>query len=371
MESLRIVQIGPTRYKGGVAMAIQDLVYGLAEHGHKVTLIGNGGVDSGELNRHGIAYVEAPLFSRPWCLFKTSRIISQVLRHTRADVLHSHSRSASLASVLAGRRPDWFTFHNSFLTDKVGLLDFGPIRKYCSPLGGGIFCLNPEARDYLATQLAVNRERVVINPNGVDLGRFRPPTQEECESARQRFGVAKDDLMALFVGRFHAQKQPQAIITLADRARQRHINQVKFVMVGEGPMQEDLEQKIVSKGLSDTVQLKSWMDPVEAYWAADVLFMPSLYEGLGLVAGEAIACGCPVLRTRTGGAEYTVEHGVSGFVCDSDEESFVVAALNLLESPQLLSNLKEQTRPWAESHLRKDKYIERAAKAYLSRLCIE
>lgn len=363
-RKLDILQVGPTRYKGGVAIAIQQLVCGLARKGHSVTLIGNGGVDPRALADLGADYIEAPLYNRPTELFKTARIMASVIRAKKPDIVHSHSRSASLTSILAGRMPDWFTFHNSFLTDKVGPLDFGPIRKYLSPLGREIFVLNEEAKSYLSRELSVDQNKITLNPNGVDLERYRPPSAAERETARKRFNILEGETVGLFVGRFHEQKRPEIIVQLAERARDAGLHDVKFLMVGEGPLESDTRQLVAAAELDDVVKLVGWMDPIEAYWAADLFLMPSLYEGLGLVAAEAVACGCPVLRTNSGGAEYTVEHGVSGYICDIDESSFISLAIELMSKPEALAAMRSQTRTWAERNLHSDGYIDRAINAY-------
>jgi len=93
------------------------------------------------------------------------------------------------------------------------------------------------------------------------------------------------------------------------------------------------------------------MDPLEAYFAADLLVMPSLHEGFGLVAVEAMATGCPVLRSRTGGSDRMIVEGRTGFCCGTDVESFILAGQQVLAEPRKLAAMRTDVREWVASRL--------------------
>jgi glycosyltransferase involved in cell wall biosynthesis len=342
--SLRIMQLGPTLYLGGVAVAIKQLSLDLVRMGNEVMLIGNGGEGMDKLADAGVNCQEVEWSGKIPTLLRCTRKIRQHFQDFQPDIVHVHGRGASLACILAGRQPDYLTLHNSILTDKVGLLDIGFVRKYFSPLGHRIFALNQEAVDYLTSQLNFQAEHIEIITNGVDCDRFRPPTRAERTQARLQFGVESQETMALFVGRFHEQKQPETVVELAKATRDAGIKGVRFVLVGSGPLEEVVRERIHSLGLQDICHIYDWMDPLFPYWAADLLLMPSLYEGFGLVAAEALACGCPVLRTMSGGYDLMIREGITGFACETTQEAFIAKGLEVLQQADALETMRSATR---------------------------
>lgn len=362
--SLRVMQLGPTLYQGGVAVAIQQLSLALSQLGHQVMLVGNGGEGIDGLKEQGITYQEVNWSQKPFTLLQTVRQIRQAIKTFQPDIVHVHGRGAALACTLAGRKPDWFTLHNSHLTHQVGILDKGWIRKYFSPLGHRIFVLDQGAIPYVAEQLNFDPHHIAVISNGVDCERFRPPTDAERSHARSKFGIDERDVMAVFVGRFHEQKQPEAVIELAAAVRDAGFTNVRFALIGAGELETALREQIRDRHLESTCQIHAWMDPLSAYWSADLLLMPSRYEGFGLVAAEALACGCPVLRTRTGGYDRMIQEGKTGFGSDTSPEAFVQRGMEVLRHPEALAAMRSPARAWVEKHLSLRQQAEQTITAY-------
>ncbi|MFW5875155.1 MAG: glycosyltransferase family 4 protein [Myxococcota bacterium] len=355
--SLRILQMGSTRYRGGVSVAIASLCRALAREGHAVRLVSDGGEEAERLTEEGVELDTLALESSPWHAVRGVPVVRRVIRRFRPDVVHVHGRAPSLACTLAGRMPDWFTLHNTHLTERVGWYDHGPVRRYLSPLGHRLFVLDERAAEYCSRELAVANSRVCCVPNGVDCDRFTPPTVEERRAARARFGVPSDATLVVFVGRFHPQKQPEAVVDLAVAAREAGLDHVRFALVGEGTLAPLLRRRMEDAELGTTCRLHGWMDPCQAYHAADLVVMPSRYEGYGLVAAEAMAAGCPVLRSRTGGFRAMVVEGVTGFGCAVDPGDFVRVGLRVLRDPARLAIM----RPAATAHARSVLSVRRQA----------
>ena len=218
--------------------------------------------------------------------------------------------------------------------------------------------------EYLKDTLGVARGSIEIVPNGVDCEHFIVPSKEQRQAARKFFGVESGQTLVVFIGRLHESKRPEIVVELANRLRD--LKAVAFAIVGEGAMQDQIKRQIERLGLTDICHAYPWMDPRQAYWAADLLLLPSLYEGFGLVAAEALACGCPVVRTKTGGYSTTNRDGVTGWATEIDSEAFMAICLDVVREPSILSLMRSSARSWAESHLALDKQVERTMQAYVS-----
>jgi glycosyltransferase involved in cell wall biosynthesis len=142
----------------------------------------------------------------------------------------------------------------------------------------------------------------------------------------------------LFVGRLSVQKNPLALVKVAEQIRDLPW---KMHIVGEGPFSSELRDAIETANLKDRIFLHGWKSAQgvrEQMLDSDILLMPSLSEGLPMAAIEALHCGLAIVGSRIPGLRDVVIPGRNGELCDpSDLESTMASALrNLLANPDLL-----------------------------------
>jgi glycosyltransferase involved in cell wall biosynthesis len=179
----------------------------------------------------------------------------------------------------------------------------------------------------------VPRERVRLVAYGVDRATFH---------ARQTSPTSAK--FVLFVGRLVRQKGAdlllRAFCTLGPKARR-----WRLVLVGEGPERLPLEALASALGLSARVDFVGWQNGArlaDLYRSAVVAAMPSRYEPFGMVALEAMACGCPVVASRVGGLKEVVADGESGYLVAPGDEADLSRRLEQVGSDdRLRSHLRE------------------------------
>ena len=367
LRSLRILQMGSTAYRGGVSTAITTLCKALHKEGHEVMLVSDGG-DLDELRAHGIQCMVTDFFPKFGSIIRGSLAVNQSIRQFRPDVIHVHGRAPALLSYLSGRIPDWFTLHNTHFTDKVGLIDIGVLRRLLSPMGRHFFVLDEKAMTYMYQSMGVNPSKVEVIINGVDCNRYCEPSPEARKQSRARFDIEDNQTFVLFVGRLHPSKQPEAVIAAAKALHDAGRNDVRFAIIGEGELEEKVHHDIEVAGIQNICKLYSWMDPLEAYFAADLLVMPSLYEGFGLVALEALATGLPVLRSRTGGSEKMIIEGQTGFCCETDIKGFIEQLMRILSNPEQLLPMRSHARELVQKQLSSEAQAKMLIQHYRAKL---
>ena len=176
------------------------------------------------------------------------------------------------------------------------------------------------SRDLLVREWHVPVSRVHVIHPGVDTDRFRPDVDGRSLRAQV---AAEGDVMFLSVGRLQRRKGHDMTLRALARLRQT-MPRVRYVIVGAGPHQAQLEADAATLGVTDIVHFAgpaSEVDLPRWYTAADVFVMPNRsdgvdFEGFGIVFLEAAAAGLPVIGGLSGGVPEAVEDAVTGRLVD-------------------------------------------------------
>lgn len=159
----------------------------------------------------------------------------------------------------------------------------------------------------LQRDFKVPPELIRIVPGGVDIGRFQVSGTRS--DARRALGLPLDRPTILTACRLIRLKGIALLIDAVALMRER-IPDVLLVVVGTGPLAEELRQGVRERKLENTVRFTGFIDDdklLQAYHAADLFVLPSIaMEGFGLVVIEAMACGTPAMVTPVSGMPETV-----------------------------------------------------------------
>lgn len=160
----------------------------------------------------------------------------------------------------------------------------------------------PDAYITLSDEMAgLLRERGATVPvevlyPGIDTSLFTPGDRIE---ARRALDLPEDAPVLACVGRIDfSQKQQDRLLRAVARP---NLAEVHLFFAGDGPDSATLDEQIQARGLASRVRRQPWVDTASLYRAADVVVIPSRYEGVPLVMLEALACGTPVLGTDRDG----------------------------------------------------------------------
>jgi glycosyltransferase involved in cell wall biosynthesis len=120
----------------------------------------------------------------------------------------------------------------------------------------------------------------------------------------------------------------------------------RLVLVGDGPLGNELRAQAESLGIGDRVIFTGFRPDAEAFVQLfTVSAVPSLEEGIGNVAIESIVGGVPVVASREGGLPEVVVEGKTGLlVRPGDSDRLAIALLRVLEEPFLLDHLRQGCR---------------------------
>ncbi len=288
---------------------------------------------------------------RPWDLLAVAnqalRTISTDLSMTAAvgsaDLVHSHTWYANLAGHLAGLLygvPHVVTMHS-----------LEPLRPWkAEQLGGGYalssWCERVAAEsaaavvavsygmraDVLAVYPAIPPDRVRVIRNGIDTSEYSP---DPATDVLAKHGVDPGRASVVFVGRITRQKGLPVLL----RAAKQLDPAAQLVLCAGQPDTPELAAEVAAlvKGLQAARTGVVWLpemlpkrEVIQLLTHATVFACPSLYEPLGIVNLEAMACGAAVVASRVGGIPEVVSDGETGLLVPPDDPGSLASALNAL-----------------------------------------
>jgi glycosyltransferase involved in cell wall biosynthesis len=176
---------------------------------------------------------------------------------------------------------------------------------------------------------------------GVDTESFHPRFRSPALRTRLTDGHPQDKLL-LFAGRLSPEKEIEQCLPILQT-----VPGLRLALVGDGPHRRKLEQHFEGTPTHFAGYLRG-ADLAAAFASADVFFLPSRSETLGLVLLEAMAAGCPVVAVAEGGIVDIVQDGVTGHLYKPDNLQGAIAAIHCLLSHE---NHRETIRRQARAEV--------------------
>ena len=244
-----------------------------------------------------ITYLERSKFD-PLTLPAMLRIVDR----KKIDILHLHGYGATTFGRLAGalRGIPTIVHEHANLTDTPW---FQKVADRClEPWTDIALAVSRSTADFVTLARLIPPSKVKIVYLGVPLEEFsRVRSPEEIEGARRELGIAADQFAVGTVTRLHDSKGNSYLIDAAARVLQERPS-ARFFLVGEGPLQPDLEAQARSLNLGERFVFAGFRRDVAATLSAfDLSVFPSLWEGTPITAFEALAMGKPIVATDADG----------------------------------------------------------------------
>jgi len=221
---------------------------------------------------------------------------------------------------------------------------------------------------WLQGSVGVPAGRITQIYSGVDTDRFRPRHASDRPPWPPGFACA-DAIVIGTVGRQEQVKNPLGLVQAFGRlvdAVPDLAARLRLVLVGGGPMVEQVGRKVAELGLG----AQTWLpgprnDVAEILRQLDVFVLPSLNEGISNTILEAMACAIPVVASRVGGTPEVVREGQTGLLYSSQDETELTLRLRTyVEDAALRSEHGRQARAVVEQHHSLDSMVRNYLDVY-------
>ncbi len=205
-------------------------------------------------------------------------------------------------------------------------------------------------KQMIVDRLPINESKVHVIPNYVNTENFFPCNIQKTNPQPH----------LITVGRHHFQKNQKSLIHAVSDL------DIQLTLIGKGPMEDELreEAKNARGNIRFFGSLPNERLP-ELLNEADIFILPSLYEGHPKTLCEAMACGLPCIATDVPGNRDVIQHGKTGWLCESTEPESIRSAIEtLLSDDNLRKKLGDNARKFIEDHYSLDIACEKEMDVY-------
>lgn len=327
----------------GVAMTLGRIVDGLLHRGHTIQLVRPRQAHETTATHERLEQVLSRGIAVPtygelrFGLPSKNRLI-KLWSERRPDIVHVVTEGPLGWSAVAAARhlqlPLSSSFHTNFQSYSqhygIGLLR-APIEGYLRRLHNRTQVTMVPTKAMVQDLHARGYQNVKLVSRGVAIALFKP--ERRSQALRASWGALPDDPVVILVGRLAKEKNVGLVVS-AFRAIQTKNPRAKLVLVGDGPMRQQLEEmcpKAHFAGIRKQEELATY------YASADLFLFPSLTETFGNVVPEALASGLAVVSYANAAAQELITPGHNGLlVPNGDEQAFVKTAVALaMDTPRL------------------------------------
>ena len=272
----------------------------------------------GELMSHEVK-TTCNYLTNKWDLRVLPRL-ANYLKQNRIDALVTVGAGdkmfwGRLAARLAGTPVIACALHSTGWPDGVGRMN-----RALTPITDAFIGVADEHGRYLRDQEGFPPEKVNVIPNGVDTNRFQPDITAN-SIVRQELSIPIDAPVCSIVAALRPEKNHDMFLKGAALIRQRFPD-TRFLIVGDGPERDRLEQLKAQLGLSEAVRFLGTRKDIPAILAAsNVCALTSKMEANPVSILEALSTRVPVVATRVGGVPTTVIDNETGFLVPAGDEA--------------------------------------------------
>lgn len=268
-------------------------------------------------------------------VFRYQKELKKIFKKEQYTIVHSHINALSIFPLYVARKTEINVriAHSHSTTNKKEWkknIVKNMLKHFSKVYATDYFSCTEHAGRWLFGNETFDKGEVYVLNNAIDLSKFKYNEQIR-RIKRKELGIDENTFVIGHIGRFVPQKNHQYLIKIFSELHKKNKNSI-LVLVGQGPLQDAIQEKVNKMGLANSVKFLGQREDVnELYQVFDIFLLPSLYEGLGVVLIESQCAGC--------------------FSITSSEVPSVVKVTPFIE----FINLSESPKVWAEAIIKYEK----------------
>jgi len=286
------------------------------------------------------------------------KTINKAIEEFKPDIIHA--QHIWLLSWLAKKTgiPYVITAHG---TDLMGYQHSARFRKYADEAAMGakrIITISNDNDKLVRELFPICADKTVFMRNGYDPDRFFPEPQTK-EQISHMLDIKLSEKLVFFAGKLAHFKGVDVLLEAARLYEGEYPGKIVTILAGDGELSKSLKNQALEYKLSGT-HFAGHLDVSQLralYSTADVSVVPSRREPFGLVAIEALACGCPVIATNQGGLPDVINDDVGTLVDVDDAFGLAQAIIHEIYRPDK-DRRKQVAAKYALEHYTQDSLMD-------------
>lgn len=275
----------------------------------------------------------------------TLRCFTKAIKRQEIDVLHLHQYASSNFGRLAGKimavptvvhihGPDLPYPTYQWLADRL-----------LAPCTYDCIAVSESVKREVSRRRAIKSNKIVTLHNGIPLERFQPLSVAKGDAIKRQWGIADDSPVVGTITRLHEVKGNRYLMEAAAQILS-VFPQVHIVILGDGPLLDELEELAEKLGISQNVIFAGyWDNAAEALSVFDIKVIASTSEGHPQSLLEAMVMGKAIVATKVGGIPEAISDGVNGLlVPPRDPDALADRIIHLLRNTQERDRLGREAR---------------------------
>ena len=218
--------------------------------------------------------------------------------------------------------------------------NFLPMQKRVAPKLNKIICVSGPSKEDIIKEFLVDDKKIEVILNGIDIDKFVPGSKDLVQ-VNKIITTASADIPL----------KGLKYLILALPKILKSFPKTTLTVIGKSPSNSEVSKIIDKLDLNNIISFRSGISEdeiVHLYHSSEIAVIPSLYEGFGFGAGEAMACGVPLISTHSGGLKEVVGESAVEIMPSSAEE-IEKAVINLFKNREKMKELSKKGRQRMES----------------------
>ena len=315
----------------------------------------------------------------PWRDWSSYRLLLNLLREIRPQIIHTHSSKAGILGRAAAARlgiPAVHTIHGAafhYGQNPLAHRLYIAAEKWAAPRCQRLISVCDAMTDRYVEAGIAPRERFLTIYSGLEVEPFLNPPRPR-DVVRAELGFRPEHVVITKVARLFHLKGHEYVIAAAEKVVRQNPN-VRFLFVGDGKLRGQFHDQIARAGLTQAFVFAGLVPPSkvpELVHASEIIVHTSLWEGLARVLPQALIAGKPIVSYDVDGAREVAIPGETGYLLPPKSVDELAAALNeLAGNPALRERLGRTGRERFTEQFRHETMTRRIREVYAQVLGLE
>ena len=269
--------------------------------------------------------------------------VRKLIKQIKPNIVYAHSSKAGVIARLADiglsnkiiYNPHGWAFN--MRGSKVKRTFYAFIEKICSLFCDKIICVSDSEKNSALRWNICKKSKIRVIYNGIDIKNYEKISYRY---SKKELGIPESSFVVGMVGRIAEQKAPDVFVNAARIVKQ-NIKNAFFVIVGDGPLLEDIKKIISKYQLSDSFLITGWTaNPLEYARFFNVSCLFSRWEAFGLVLAEYMMLKSPIVATNVDAIPNIIKNRETGLlICEDNYKDAADAICELYDNEKLKIHL--------------------------------